>query len=78
MCQKSGKVFKQFYAVVLTSPVSVSRSLQVFKLPPTKEQIDNVITRHVVGKVEPVPFIYSEKPKVEVIPIQIPFNILYH
>ena len=77
MCQKSCKVFKQFYAVILTSPVSVSRSLQVFKAPPTKEQIDNVITRHVVGKVEPAPFIYSEKPKVEVVPIHIPIDILY-
>jgi hypothetical protein len=78
MCQKSCKVFKQFYAVILTSPVSVARSLQVFKVNPTKEQIENVIARHVIGKIEPVPFIYSEKPKVEVIPIQIPVDILYH
>ena len=77
MCQKSSKLFKQFYAVVLTSPVSVSRSLQVFKAPPTKEQIDDVITKHVIGKVEPAPFIYSEKPKVEVIPIDIPLHMLF-
>jgi len=65
------------YAVILTSPVSVCRSLQVFKLPPSKEQIENVIAKHVIGKMEPVPFIYSEKPKVEVVPIQIPVDILY-
>jgi len=77
MCQKSCKVFKQFYAVMLVSPVSVARSLQVFKVPPTKEQVDLVIARHVIGKVEPAPFIYSEKPKVEVVPIHIPLDILY-
>jgi hypothetical protein len=78
MCQKSCQVFKQFYAVILTGPVSVARSLQVFKLPPTKQQIENVIAQHVIGKIEPVPFIYSEKPKIEVVPIQIPVDILYH
>lgn len=78
MCQKSSKLFKQFYAVMLTSPVSVSRSLQVFKAPPTKEQIDIVVMNHVVGKVEPAPFIYSEKPRVEVVAIQIPVHMLYN
>lgn len=78
MCQKSCKVFKQFYAVILTSPVSVSRSLQVFKAPPTKEQLENVVTKHVIGKIEPTPFIYSEKPKVEVIPINISYDMLYN
>ena len=77
MCQKSCQVFKQFYAVVLTSPASLPRSLQVFKLHPTKQQIENVITKHVIGKVEPVPFIYSEKPRIEIVPIQIPVDILY-
>ena len=78
MCQKSCKVFKQFYAVILTSPVSVSRSLQVFKAHPTNEQINNVITKHIIGKMEPAPFIYSEKPKIEVIPIHIPVDILHN
>jgi len=63
---------------MLTSPVSVSRSLQVFKLPPTKEQIEHVIVKHVIGKIEPTPFIYSEKPKIEVVPIHIPVDILYN
>ena len=78
MCQKSCQVFKQFYAVILTSPVSFPRSLQVFKTPPTKHQIDDVILKHVIGKVTPVPHLYSEKPKVEVVPIQIPVDILYN
>lgn len=76
MCQKSSKVFKQFYAVMLTSPVS--KSLQVFKVPPTQQQIDHVIMKHVVGKIDPTPFIYSEKPRVEIIPIDIPVDILYN
>jgi len=78
MCQKSSKVFKQFYALMLVSPVSITKSLQVFKFPPTQLQIDEVVRRQVIGKVEPAPFIYSEKPKVEVVPIQIPVDILYH
>jgi hypothetical protein len=32
----------------------------------------------VVGKVEPVPHIYAEKPKISVVPIHIPVHILYH
>ena len=77
MCQKSCQVFKQFYALMLVSPVSVSRSLQVFKLPPTQYQIDEVVRKQVIGKMEPTPFIYSEKPKVEVVPIHIPLDILH-
>jgi len=76
MCQKSGQVFKQFYALMIVSPVT--RSLKIFKLPPTQLQIDEVIRKQVIGKMEPVHFIYSEKPKVEVVPIHIPFDILYH
>ena len=78
MCQKSCQVFKQFYALMLVSPVSHTKSLQVFKLPPTQCQIDEVVRKQVIGKVEPAPFIYSEKPKVEVVPIHIPVDILYH
>jgi len=77
MCQKSCQVFKQFYAVMLTNHSSVTRSLQVFKLPPTQKQIDEIIVKHVVGKMEPTPYIYSEKPKIEVVPIQIPMDILH-
>ena len=77
MCQKSCQVFKQFYALMLVSPVSVTKSLQIFKLPPTQFQIDEVVRKQVIGKIEPAPFIYSEKPKVEVVPIHIPIDILY-
>jgi hypothetical protein len=76
MCQKTSKFSRKFYALMLISPVS--RSLQVFKVPPTQYQIDEVIRQKVIGKMEPTPFIYSEKPKVEVVPIQIPFDILYN
>jgi hypothetical protein len=62
---------------MLVSPVSITKSLQVFKFPPTQLQIDEVVRRQVIGKVEPAPFIYSEKPKVEVVPIQIPVDIFY-
>ena len=77
MCQKSCKVFKQFYAVVLTNQFAASRTLQVFKHKPTEDQIQYLISTEVVGKVEPTPFIYSEKPKIEVLPIHIPVDILY-
>jgi hypothetical protein len=71
MCQKSSKVFKQFYAVVSSSSAFPPRSLQVFKNRPTEDQI-----KLVIRKVEP--FIYSEKPKIDIIPIHIPVDILYN
>ncbi|NBP65704.1 MAG: hypothetical protein EBU66_13715 [Bacteroidetes bacterium] len=77
MCQKNGQSFKQFYALVLSSPTLTTRSLQVFKHPPTRQQIDAVIIQKVIGKIDPVPHLYAEKPKVEVIPIHIPVNMLY-
>ena len=54
------------------------RALQVFKAPPSEIQIQQVIQNHVVGKVEPVPHIYAEKPKISVVQIHIPVDILYH
>jgi len=77
MCQKSYKVFKQFYAVVLTNQFSASRALQVFKHKPTEDQIQHIISTQIAGKIEPTPYIYSEKPKIEILPIQIPVDILY-
>ena len=76
MCQKGCNVFKQFYAVVLTSPCSAPKSLQVLKLPPTEKQLQFIIENHVIGKTELTPFIYSEKPKLQVVPISIPVDIL--
>ena len=79
MCQKGGQVFKQFYALVLTTPMSVPRSLQVFKYPPTQYQIDTTIVQTVVGFKEPELELEpgTEKPLVYVVPIHIPLDILY-
>jgi hypothetical protein len=77
MCQKGCQVFKQFYVVILRSDIS-TRSLQVLKTPPTENQITHIIANHVIGKVEPVPHLYAERPKIEVVPIQIPYDILFH
>ena len=76
MCQKS-KVFKQFYALILTNHTSAPKSLQVFKFPPTQKQVDEIIVKQVIGKMPPTPFIYSEKPKIEIVPIHIPVDILH-
>ena len=76
MCQKSSQAFKQFYAVMLTSHNS-TRSLQVFKTAPTKEQLNRVVVNHVIGKVESVPHMYADRPRIEVVPIHIPYHILY-
>ena len=79
MCVKGCQVFKQFFAVVMCSPsMPAPRALQVFKAPPSQLQIYNVIQKHVIGKIEPVPHIYAEKPRISVVPIHIPVDILYH
>jgi len=76
MCSKSSKVFKQFYAVMLVSPVSATRSLEVFKYPPTKTQVQSVLTKYIGEKVEPLPYLYVEKPRVEIVTVNIPVNSL--
>ena len=76
MCNKSSKVFKQFYAVMLVSPVSATRSLGVFKYPPTKTQVQSVLTKYIGEKVEPLPYLYVEKPRVEIVTLNIPVNSL--
>jgi hypothetical protein len=76
MCQKGSNLVKQFYAVMLTSACSAPKSLQVFKLPPTEKQLQFIIENHVIGKTEVTPFIYSEKPTLQVVPISIPVDIL--
>lgn len=79
MCVKGCQVFKQFFAVVICGPaMPAPRALQVFKAPPSHFQIQQVIQNHVIGKVEPVPHIYAEKPRISVVPIHIPVDILYH
>jgi hypothetical protein len=78
MCQKSCQVFKQFYAVILTNPLSTPKALQVFRHQPTAQQVDYAVSKNIMEKVKPVPHLYSEKPKIDVIPIHIPVGILYH
>jgi hypothetical protein len=78
MCQKAGKVFKQFYAVMLTSSKLQSpKVLQIFKDSPKEHVISNLVSIHVVGKIEPSPHLYGDKPQIHVIPVQIPLDILY-
>ena len=76
MCNKSSRVFKQFYAVMLVSPVSATRSLEVFKYPPTKTQVQSVLTKYITSKAEPLPYLYLEKPRVEIVTLNIPVNSL--
>jgi hypothetical protein len=77
MCQKI-RIFKQFHAVMIShTPLSQPKTLQVFKYPPTTQQVDRVIEKYVLNKKsEPTPFIYSEKPQIYVVPIHISPDIL--
>jgi len=78
MCQKSCKVFKQFYAVMLTSSQLQSpKVLQVFKEVPKANVVSQLIANHVVGKSKPSSHLYGDKPEVHVVPVQIPVGILY-
>ena len=78
MCQKAGQVFRQFYAVILTSPSLVNpTALQVFKSVPSDLQVSEVINKHVIGKVPPVPHGYGDKPQVHVVPIKIATEVLW-
>ena len=79
MCQKAGKVFKQFYAVMLTSSQMKSpRVLQVYKMPPREDVVRQLINDNVIGKMEPSPHLYGDKPEVHLVPVHIPIDILYH
>ena len=73
MCQKGSQVFKSFYAVMLTSSTSVPpKMLYIFKKAPTRGQMSELI-----GKMPVVVNIYDHTPKVHVVPINIPVDILY-
>ena len=73
MCQKGSQIFKSFYAVMLTSSTSVPpKALHVFKKSPTKAQMSELI-----GKMPVVVNVYDHTPKVHVVPINIPVDILY-
>lgn len=76
MCQKT-KVFKKFHAVIMSSSCMTShRTLQVFKHYPSEKEIADAVKKYGYNKPEAVPFIYSEKPKIEVLPIHISPDIL--
>ena len=78
MCQKAGQVFRQFYAVMLTSPTLAKPiALQVFKSVPSEFQVSEVINKHVIGKMPPVPHSYGDKPQVHVVPIKIATEVLW-
>ena len=78
MCQKGGQVFKQFYAVMLTSgQLKSPRFLQAYKMPPRKDEMARLISDRVIGKLEPSPHLYGDNPEIHVVPIHIPVNILY-
>ena len=70
MCQKGSNVFKHFYALVIRiQPCSAPISLQVFKLPPTQKQIESVLKKTVLNRIDTTT-------QLHVVPIQIPVNIL--
>ena len=63
--------------MMTSTSLSAPRTLQVFKHTPTKEQVDAVVCKYVLGKkVEATPFIYSEKPQIHVVPIHMAPDIL--
>ena len=75
MCQKSGKVFKQFYALVLTTAeMNSPKVLRVYKVPPNQAQISKVID-DVVGKF-PSSHPYGNNTKIHTMPINIPISML--
>ena len=76
MCQKSGKVFKQFYALILTSAEMKSpKVLRVYKISPNQAQITKVISDNVVGKF-PSSHPYGNNPQIHTVPIDIPVSML--
>jgi hypothetical protein len=78
MCQKSGQIVRQFYAVMLTSSrLQSPKVLQVFKEPPKDHIVSRLVANHVVGKSEPSGHPYGDKPQVHIVPVHIPLDILY-
>lgn len=76
MCQKSGKVFKQFYALILTSAEMKSpKVLRVYKISPNQAQISKVISDNVVGNF-PSSHPYGNSPQIHTVPIDIPVTML--
>lgn len=70
-------IMKRFHAVMITSrSLSQPRALQIFNHVPSSEQIDEVVRKHMLNrKPEPVAFIYSEKPQIHIVPLDIPSDM---
>lgn len=76
MCQKNCNVFKQFYALILTSAeMTTPKVLRVYKMPPKEAQITKVISEDVVGKF-PSSHPYGNNAQVHTVPIHIPVSML--
>jgi hypothetical protein len=46
-------------------------------MPPRDDEMARLISDRVIGKLEPSPHLYGDKPEIHVVPIHIPVNILY-
>ena len=76
MCQKNRNVFKQFYALMLTSAEMKSpKVLRVYRIPPNEAQITKIISEDVVGKF-PSSHPYGNNAQVHTVPIHIPVSML--
>jgi hypothetical protein len=76
MCQKHANVFKQFYALILTSAeMKTPKVLQVYRIPPNQSQITKVVSEQVVGKL-PSSHLYGNNTQVHTVPLQIPISML--
>lgn len=76
MCQKSHNVFKQFYALILTSAeMKTPKVLRVYKALPNQAQISKVISEDVVGKL-PSSHPYGNNTQIHTVPIHIPISML--
>jgi hypothetical protein len=76
MCQKNCNVFKQFYALILTSAEMKSpKVLRVYRTLPKEAQITKIISEDVVGKLTSS-HLYGNNTQVHTVPIHIPISML--
>jgi hypothetical protein len=76
MCQKNCNVFKQFYALILTSAeIKTPKVLRIYKMLPKDHQVAKVISEDVVGKL-PSSHPYGNNTQIHTVPIHIPISML--
>ena len=76
MCQKNSNMFKQFYALILTSAeLKTPKVLRVYRIPPKEAQITKVISEDIVGKL-PSSHPYGNNTQIHTVPIHIPVSML--